>query len=392
MDLRRVRIRLTLLNGVLSALAIALVTLLAVRSASSQIQTSAEREAETRLTELLPDYSAFRGKRDNTWLVTLDGDRSSSEPFGSAWLEPPLGRLAKQAMDSSVRESFHQGDNSFVAVARKVEDQKALVVAFDLSDTAQSKGDARRDIGLAGFGSWLLATLAGWWLAGRSLGPARRALRQQREFIADAAHEMRTPLATIRASASQALLRDREASAYRESLTEILDAASRARQGVDELLELARLEAGQVTLRTGPLRLDFLVEEVVAGVRDEGCRVTQQVENTAPITVDADYGLLRQALDTLVRNSVTRATSVEVSARGVGDRCVITVDDDGPGIPTELLPVVFDRFRRGDTKGGVGLGMAIAKRIVEMHHGTVTAENRETGGARVTLDLPVGTA
>ena len=391
MDLRRVRIRLTLLNGVLSALAIALVTLLAVRSASSQIQTSAEREAETRLTELLPDYSAFRGKRDNTWLVTLDGDRSSSEPFGSAWLEPPLGRLAKQAMDSSVRESFHQGDNSFVAVARKVEDQKALVVAFDLSDTAQSKGDARRAIGLAGFGSWLLATLAGWWLAGRSLGPARRALRQQREFIADAAHEMRTPLATIRASASQALLRDREASAYRESLTEILDAASRARQGVDELLELARLEAGQVTLRTGPLRLDFLVEEVVAGVRDDGCRVTQQVENTAPITVDADYGLLRQALDTLVRNSVTRATSVEVSARGVGDRCVITVDDDGPGIPPELLPVVFDRFRRGDTKGGVGLGMAIAKRVVEMHHGTVTAENRETGGARVTLDLPVGT-
>ena len=83
-------------------------------------------------------------------LVTLDGDRSSSEPFGAAWLEPSLGRLAKQAMDSSVRESFHQGDNSFVAVARKVGAQKALVVAFDLSDTAQSKGHARRDIGLAG--------------------------------------------------------------------------------------------------------------------------------------------------------------------------------------------------------------------------------------------------
>ena len=127
-------------------------------------------------------------------------------------------------------------------------------------------------------------------------------------------------------------------------------------------------------------------------MRDDDCRVTQQVESTAPITVDADYGLLRQALDTLVRNAVTRATSVEVSARGVGDRCLITVDDDGPGIPPDLLPVVFDRFRRGDTKGGAGLGMAIAKRIVEMHHGTVTAENRETGGARVTLDLPVGTS
>jgi signal transduction histidine kinase len=77
----------------------------------------------------------------------------------------------------------------------------------DDGPTARSGGVS---IAFAGFGSWLLATLAGWWVAGRSLAPARRALRQQREFIADAAHEMRTPLATIRASASQALLRDRD--------------------------------------------------------------------------------------------------------------------------------------------------------------------------------------
>jgi two-component system, OmpR family, sensor kinase len=392
MDLRQVRIRLTLLNGVLSALAIALVTVLAIRSATSQIATTAEREAETRLTELLPNYEAFRGQRDNTWLVSLDGERSSSEPFGSAWLEPPLGRLAKQAMEYSVREVFHRGSGGFVAVARKVNDTQALVVAFDLKDTGRSQGRARRDIALAGFGSWLLATLAGWWVAGRSLAPARRALRQQREFIADAAHEMRTPLATIRASASQALLRDRDSSAYRESLSEILDAASRARQGVDELLELARLEAGQVTLRTGPLRLDFLVDEVVAGIREDGCQVTQLDGDPSPVTVDADYGLLRQALDTVVRNAVVRAETVSVEARRVGDVGVITVDDDGPGIAPELLPVVFDRFRRGDTKGGVGLGMAIAKRIVELHDGTVTAENREGGGARVTLRVPVGQA
>lgn len=199
-------------------------------------------------------------------------------------------------MDSSVRESFHQGDNSFVAVARKVEDQKALVVAFDLSDTAQSKGHARRDIGLA----------------------------------------------------------------------------------------------GQVTLRSGPLRLDFLVEEVVAGVRDDGCRVTQQVESTAP---SSSMPTTAYCARPSTRSYATPWRGRRRSRwRGVGDRCLITVDDDVPGIPPDLLPVVFDRFRRGDTKGGVGLGMAIAKRIVEMHHGTVTAENRETGGARVTLDPPVGTS
>ena len=189
MDLKRVRLQLTSLNGILSALAIALVTILAVRSATSQISTTAEREAETRLTELLPNYDAFRGQRDNTWLVAVDGDKATSEPFGNTWLEPPLGRLAKQAMEGSVREQFHQGSDGFVAVARKVNDSQALVVAYDLQDSRRSQGLARRDIALAGFGSWLLATLAGWWVAGRSLAPAKRALRQQREFIADAAHE-----------------------------------------------------------------------------------------------------------------------------------------------------------------------------------------------------------
>ncbi len=391
MDLRRVRVRLTILNGLMFAIALALVSVLAIRSASSQIETSAEREAETRISEILPSIDAARGKSQNTWLVSLDGERSSAEPLGEVWLEPPLGRLAKQSLEYPVRERIGEGKSAFFAVARRVSDSQSVVVAVDLTESRRLQSKARRDISLAGFGSWLLALGASWWVAGRFLRPARRALRQQRDFIADAAHEMRTPLATIRASASQALLRDRDASSYRESLQEILDASSRARQGVDELLELARLEAGQVTLRTGPLRLDFLVEEVVSGVREEGCEVTHLGGSGVPVSVDADYGLVRQALDTLVRNAAVRADNVEVSVVTEGKSARIVINDDGPGIPEELLPVVFDRFRRGDTKGSVGLGMAIAKRIVEMHHGTVTASNRASGGASVSLTLPIGT-
>ena len=144
-------------------------------------------------------------------------------------------------------------------------------------------------------------------------------------------------------------------------------------------------------MRTGPLRLDFLVEEVVSGVREEGCEVTHLAGSGVPVSVDADYGLVRQALDTLVRNAAVRADNVEVSVVTEGKSARIVINDNGPGIPEELLPVVFDRFRRGDTKGSVGLGMAIAKRIVEMHHGTVTASNRASGGASVSLTLPIGT-
>jgi two-component system, OmpR family, sensor kinase len=389
MDLKRVRIRLTILNGLMFATALMLVSVLSIRSAGKQIQTSADSQGEARISETLLDIEGARGKSQNTWLVTLDGDKSSSEPFGEQWLEPPLGRLAKQAMQYTVRERIGQGSRAFLALARKVSDNQALVIGLDLNETRKSQAKAKLDITVAGLGAWLLAMLASWWVAGRSLRPARRALRQQREFIADAAHEMRTPLATIRASASQALLRDRDASAYRESLQEILDASSRARQGVDELLELARLEAGQVTLRTGPLRLDFLVEEVVSGVREDRCIVSFTPGSGLPISADADYGLVRQALDTLVRNAAARADNVTVSVAVDGKYARIVIDDDGPGIPEDLLPVVFDRFRRGDTKGGVGLGMAIAKRIAELHEGTVTAENRSVGGASVSLTLPL---
>jgi two-component system, OmpR family, sensor kinase len=389
MDLRRVRIRLTILNGVMFAVALMLVSVLAIRSAAKQIQTSADSQGEARISETLVDLESARGKSQNTWLITMDGEKSSSEPFGEQWLEPPLGRLAKQALQYPIRERIGQGNRAFLALARKVSDNQALVIALDLNETRKSQAKAKRDITVAGLGAWLLAMLASWWVAGRSLRPARRALRQQREFIADAAHEMRTPLATIRASASQALLRDREVSAYRESLQEILDASSRARQGVDELLELARLEAGQVTLRTGPLRLDFLVEEVVSGVREDRCHVSFDPGSGLPISADADYGLVRQALDTLVRNAAARAENVAVSVLPEGKFARIVVDDDGPGIPEDLLPVVFDRFRRGDTKGGVGLGMAIAKRIAELHNGTVAASNRNVGGASVSLTLPL---
>jgi two-component system, OmpR family, sensor kinase len=389
MDLRRVRYRLTILNGLMFAIALMLVSVLAIRSAAKQIQTSADSQGEARISETLLDLDGARGKSQNTWLMTIDGEKTSSEPFGEQWLEPPLARLAKQALQYPIRERIGQGNRAFLALARKVSDNQALVIALDLNETRKSQAKAKRDITVAGLGAWLLAMLASWWVAGRSLRPARRALRQQREFIADAAHEMRTPLAAIRASASQALLRDRDASAYRESLQEILDASSRARQGVDELLELARLEAGQVTLRTGPLRLDFLVEEVVSGVREDRCLVSFEPGSGHPISADADYGLVRQALDTLVRNAAARADNVTVSVVNEGKFARILIDDDGPGIPEDLLPVVFDRFRRGDTKGGVGLGMAIAKRIAELHKGTVTASNRDVGGASVSLTLPM---
>jgi len=240
---------------------------------------------------------------------------------------------------------------------------------------------------LAGAGAVLGIAVVGWFVSGRALSPVRAANARQRDFIADAAHQLRTPLAVIRASASQTLSKPRDADAYVASLQEIDSAAESAGAAVSELLELARIDSGQFAPRLAPLRLDLLVEEVVAGVRVEGCEIV--ADTTRSIIVDADYALLHHAVENVVRNAASRAAHVAVSASVDGKHATVEVSDDGPGFPAELLPEVFERFRRGDSRGSSGLGLAIARSLVEAHRGSVEAANGPAGGAVVRLRLPV---
>ena len=136
-----------------------------------------------------------------------------------------------------------------------------------------------------------------------------------------------------------------------------------------------------------PLRLDLLAEEVAASVRPDESEVV--AEPGSPVVVNADMALVRQALDNVVRNAVRRAPNVELTSAIDGRFGVVSVIDDGPGFDEEMLPRVFDRYQRGDRRGEVGVGLAIVKAIVEANGGSVTASNGESGGAVVTLKIPL---
>jgi signal transduction histidine kinase len=221
------------------------------------------------------------------------------------------------------------------------------------------------------------------------LRPARRALEQQREFLANAAHELRTPIAVIQASASQALTRPHESEDYVRALSEIRAAAERAGTDVSEMLELARLNAGQAVPRKAPLRLDLLVEEVAAVVSRD--TVAVEVLPSEAIVVDADYSLMRQAVTNVAVNATRRAQTVTLSVRVDGRDAVVEVADDGPGFAPDLLPQVFDRYRRGSGAAdgeGSGIGLAIVRSIVEAHGGRAEAMNRPEGGAVLRLRVP----
>jgi len=387
MNLRKVRIQLTLLFGAMAALAVGAIAWFAIDQGTDRIYDSAEREAE----QVLNDYAVGLLNGDtqdlpNTWRIAVNEaeDWRNAEPVGDTWVEPPIWTLVDNAWEWPNFEEFEQ-NGTWLAYTVPVEERRWAMHALDLGAYDIDAASLRVRMILAALGSILITSLLGYWLAGRSLGPARLAMAQQRDFIADAAHELRTPLAVIQASAGHTLSRPRSVEEYRESLTEIMGATTRAGSSVSELLELARLDAGQAQPRLAPLRCDLLVEEVAASIRVNDATVTTEVAEA--IVIDADYGLLRQVLETLVRNGTARASNVVVKAHTAGGRARIDIIDDGPGFDESVLPFVFDRFRRGD--GSSGLGMAIAKKIVEAHHGAITAANRTESGAVVRIELPL---
>ncbi|MGI9607151.1 MAG: sensor histidine kinase [Acidimicrobiales bacterium] len=392
MNLQTIRIQLTALFGLLAAIAVGLIAWIAISTGSDRIVDSAEREAENVVRELaLAGFQTSEeegvGEPFNTWRVNIADEWQFA--YGETWVEPPLFTIGDNALNNGGHPFFaeFQQDGPWLAYAEPIDESDDVVIAaVSLVAFQEDQESFRFRVILASLAAIVGTTAAAWFVAGRSLRPARSAMARQRDFIADAAHELRTPLAVIRASASHALSRDREKGDYQQALAEILTATERAGSGVGELLELARLDAGQAQPRKAPLRVDLLVEEVAESVRVDGVEVIARPGEA--VVADADYALLRQVVENLTYNAASRATEVELSVTKAASIVTIHIADDGEGFDEEILPHVFERFRRGDNRGSTGLGMAIAKSIIDAHGGSVAAANKSTGGAIVKLHLP----
>jgi heavy metal sensor kinase len=230
------------------------------------------------------------------------------------------------------------------------------------------------------------------------VGRLERSFAEVRRFTADASHELRTPLTAIRTEAEVALGNSLSTDEHRQLLGSILEECDRLTRMTDQLLALAREDAGGARHAFGRLDLAALLGRVAETLRPlaQGKGVRLHAEANGPVPVRGDETRLRQVFYNLLDNAIKYTPEegeVELTLTDQGGSARITVRDTGVGIPPEHLPHVFDRFYRVDrarsrAEGGTGLGLSIAQSIVASHGGTIALASTPGQGTTCTVVLP----
>ena len=411
--LGRIRWRLTL--GYIGIFTVILVLLAAAaifgfwRELVHQQDILLAQEARNQTSNLLNDEHRevlATGSAEFTWVaLDLDGRVTDRDPsaatLGSLGL--PSATLVEQALEEGgVVSATIRGQQGRVrAVSVPMYDSGELVGMMQYARSLQQPEATVRQLVLVllplGLGGLGLATLGGFYMAGRAVRPAQASFERQRAFIADASHELKTPLTLIKADAEVVLYRGDVNPEDRKLIEHALAETDRMSTVLSNLLLVARLDADKLEVSREPFDLSAVVSEAVGrfGARAAARDVRLEVHTSAKLMARGDPEHTGQILAALLDNAI-RFTPPEGRVSVTGQRqsrwVEVVVRDTGPGIAPEHLPRIFDRFYRASTartreSGGAGLGLAIARALAHSQGGSLTAENVKGGGAVFRLRL-----
>ena len=268
---------------------------------------------------------------------------------------------------------------------RPVENISATAVKISAGDLSQRINSADTESELGQLAAVLNSTFA----------RLESAFAQQKQFASDAAHELRTPVSVILTQAQAALLHERDAGEYKQTVEACQRAALRMKKLIGALLELARLDAGQEQMKR--LRFDFsrTITDSVELVRPlADARGIKIFTELSPIEIEGDAERLGQVVINLLTNAIQYnhdGGEVKAVLKSENGMVVLAVSDTGQGIPAADLPRVFERFYRADksrSSGNAGLGLAICQAIVAGHGGSIDVTSRENSGSTFTVRLP----
>jgi signal transduction histidine kinase len=216
---------------------------------------------------------------------------------------------------------------------------------------------------------------------------------RRRDLLADVTHELRTPLTVVQGNLEGML--DGVYPADEANLRSLLEETKLLSRLVEELRTLALAESGALQLRKEPVDLSLLVSETTAAfqAQADAAGIVLKVDTAKDLpTLPLDGGRIRQVLSNLLANALRYTPEggrVTVSCQQSGESVLLGVQDSGPGIPAEELPHIFDRFHKSTDEGGMGLGLAIARHLVEAHGGRICAESQPGQGTTMRVELPV---
>jgi hypothetical protein len=444
------RLRLALLFALTTAVVIAGAGVAFVLQLRRSVDASLDPGLRARVAVVADDLGSDGGRAP---LTRSDGIVQVSTPDGRIVASSPAAGT-RPLLDPVQRQQALLGEVSFTAPVNGDRSRvlattaatgagTALVVVgtgTDVSDAAVQRAESALILGgppavvLSGIGAWLLAgavlrpvermrrqaaEISDQDLEGRLAVPSTRdeiaklgatmnellarlqeALERERGFVADAGHELRTPLAVLRTELELAARPGRSRDDLAEAITVAGQETDRLIRLAEDLLLLARADNHQPFLHPQRLALGDLVAAAARGAGALGAdrAITVTVHCPADLDVEADPDRLRQAVDNLLDNAIRhapRGSSVEITATRPGpDAVTITVSDEGRGFPPEFLPHAFERFHRAEAArtrdgGGAGLGLSIVRAIVHAHGGRAAVTNRPDGGAAVVIELPV---
>ena len=253
-------------------------------------------------------------------------------------------------------------------------------------------------ITVATLGANLLSILferRSWRDANNELSELRQHIQLQDDFVSTISHELRTPLGFIKGYSTSLLREDTswDEDTQKEFLTIIDEEADRLSLLIENVLESARLQSKTLPLRFQPLRLDAVLRDVSTRIRSRYKDLDVSLDLDSSTTIQGDGVRLAQVFENLFTNAVKYApgTAIIVGLKQVGPSLIVSFMDNGPGIPAESLPLIFNRFYRvrSEKATGTGLGLYICKQIIEAHRGKIWAESNPGQGTTFFIELPI---
>jgi signal transduction histidine kinase len=372
-----------------------------LRAATTEIARAAERREQERA---LPGAGAIDAVEE---LRIPDRDLYLFDTTGRP-LTPPvaddvLQKLARKAaaQGSSTKRWHKPHDLTLQAFAERFPTSRGsryVAAAVANRDTLDDRYAVLLALagGLGALGLVLVAS-GGWLLARKSVAPVELTMEQMRRFMADAAHELRTPVSVIRSRVDVTLERPRDAAAYEKTLTELRAEVERLAMLVNDLFTLARADSDGRLFSPVRVQLDEIVLEAVttAGWIASRREISLDVLEAEEAVIEGDAALLRQLVMILLDNAIKFSHAggrVNISVHAESAAAAVVIQDEGVGIESADIPRVFDRFYRAESArgatAGAGLGLAIARWIADVHGAQITIAAAPERGTRVTVRFP----